>query len=204
MNRDDAKPKKRVFSIGHSNHPMEKFLELLKTHGIEILADVRSHPYAKYATHFDSKPLKEALAGAGIKYIFLGRELGGLPDDDEFYDDEGYILYSRVAASPKFVEALERLSAGAGQYKIAVMCGEEDPAQCHRRLLIGRVLEERGVRMDHIRGDGRVATEEELQEAEREPESDQLSLFKEAPKEKPWRSIQSVSPKGRRPNSSGR
>jgi len=188
----------RVLTIGHSNHPMQKFLELLRMHAIQVVADVRSNPYSKYATQFDREPLIESLRGAGLQYVYLGAELGGRPRRDAYYDAAGHVLYDKVVESPEFQEGVIRLIGGLQQYVVAVLCAEEDPAGCHRRLLVGRVLGERGVAVDHIRGDGRVQSEAELAAAE--PHSNQLSLFDEI--EAPWKSVPSVSPKKRQSSSS--
>ena len=166
----------RVLTIGHSNHQVEHFLDLLKSHSVQVLADTRSYPYSEYATHFDQKPLKMALEADGIGYVFLGRELGGRPDGDEFYDDEGHVLYDRVAETELFQEGVSRLEKGIREYNVAMLCAEENPAACHRRLLIGRVLLSRGIQVDHIRGDGRIQTEAEVA-AETNPNKDQLALF---------------------------
>jgi uncharacterized protein (DUF488 family) len=152
----------RIFTIGHSNHPLDKFLSLLKAHGVEVLVDIRSHPYSKHAPHFDSRNLKAGVANAGMKYLFLGKELGGRPQGEEFYDAEGYVLYSRVAEAPFFLEGISRLETGIQQYRVAIMRSEENPVGCHRRLLVGRVLAGRGAVIYHIRGNGRVQTEAEL------------------------------------------
>jgi uncharacterized protein (DUF488 family) len=176
----NATAKPRVLSIGHSNHAAELFLNLLKSHDIQVVVDTRSQPYSKYTLHFDQEDLKKSLTAAGIRYLFLGRELGGRPDGDEFYDEDGHVLYDRVAATPLFQEGLSRLERGIRDYKIAMLCAEENPAACHRRRLVGRVLLDRGFQVDHIRGDGRVQTEEEIA-AEINPDRDQLSLFHETP-----------------------
>jgi uncharacterized protein (DUF488 family) len=188
----------RVLTIGHSNHTMEHFLGLLKSHGVEVVVDTRSQPYAKYATQFDHEALKLALQDAGIRYLYLGRELGGRPKGDELYDEEGHVLYDRVAASYLFQEGLMRLERGIREYKVALLCAEENPAACHRRLLVGRVLLDHGIQVEHIRGDGRIQTEDEVA-AEVDPRRDQLSLFQKVEAE-PWKSIPSVLRK-KRPNS---
>lgn len=199
------KERLRLFSIGHSNHPAEGFADLLKKHDIDVLVDVRSYPYSRYAPQFETSGLKALLAKAGVKYLYLGRELGGRPEDDDYYDAEGHVLYARLATSPLFLEGIDRLQKGAQTYRVAVMCAEEDPLNCHRRLLIGRVLRERGVALDHIRGDGRLQTEDELLRAEvrHPPASEQSSLF-DAPQEAAWRSIRSVSRRNQPPSSSER
>ena len=168
-----------LFSIGHSNHSADGFGDLLKKYDIEVLVDVRSHPYSRYAPQFDTSGLKALLAKAGVKYLYLGRELGGRPEGDEYYDAGGHVLYARLATSPLFLEGIDRLQKGAQTYRVAVMCAEEDPLNCHRRLLIGRVLQERGIVLDHIRGDGRPQTEDELLRAEvrQHPGGEQSSLF---------------------------
>ncbi len=187
-----------VFTIGHSNHPLDTFIGLLKQHGIEVLVDVRSQPHSRYSPQFDAPELKISLPEAGISYLFLGRELGGRPEGEQFYDDDGYVLYSRIAETPLFHEGIARLERGVEQYRVAVMCSEENPTGCHRRLLIGRVLGGKSVEVIHIRGDGRLQPEDELKAEERasSAEATQLRLFGSAPsEEKPWRSTRSVSPR---------
>ncbi len=194
---NNASASPRVLTIGHSNHTVEHFVSLLKAHGIQVVVDERSQPYSKYATQFDQDLLKPILQNAGIRYLYLGRELGGRPEGDEFYDEEGHVLYDRVAASSLFQEGLTRLERGIREYNVAMLCAEENPAGCHRRLLVGRVLLDRGFQVAHIRGDGRIQSEEEVA-AELDPNRDQLSLFQKA-EEEPWKSIPSVLRK-KRPN----
>lgn len=154
--------KRRIFTIGHSNHDEQTFVDLLQQHRIDVVADVRSQPYSKYTTHFNAGKIKLALASAGIRYVFLGQQLGGRPDDPQFYDAHGYVLYDRLAASPAFLEGIERLEEGIQKHRVALMCGEENPAECHRNLLVGRVLAARGVELCHIRADGRLQSQVEL------------------------------------------
>ncbi|MBI2192005.1 MAG: DUF488 family protein [Planctomycetes bacterium] len=192
---------RRMFSIGHSNHPLDTFLGLLKQYNVEVVVDTRSRPYSKYASQFDTDPLREALGKAGFKYLFLGRELGGRPDSAEFYDTEGHVLYSRLAESSLFLEGIRRLENGAQKYRVVLLCSEEDPAGCHRRLLVGRVLASRGIVLDHIRGDGRLQPEADLVKEEEARRG--TSLFPQA-EENTWKSIRSVSPRKPRPSSSER
>jgi uncharacterized protein (DUF488 family) len=186
-----------IFTIGHSNHTGEEFIALLHEHAIEVLVDVRSQPYSKYANHFNSRSLQEAVAAAGMRYLFLGRELGGRPEGAYFYDDEGYVLYDRVAGSPLFLAGIERLQRGVEKYRVAIMCSEEDPAGCHRHLLVGRVLRARGVIVQHIRGDNTVQRDEDVASGSQ----GQLMLF-DMQEVQPWKSIRSVSPRKQPENSS--
>lgn len=179
---------------------------MLKAHDIEVLVDVRSAPYSKFVPHFNGDALKPAVVRAGIKYLYLGRELGGRPRETRFYDSEGHVRYDRIAESPEFHEGIERLLRGIREHRVAIMCNEEDPHECHRRLLVGRVLTERGVAVLHIRGDGRVQPEAELAEADRKDALAEVQQeFAFVAREKPeWKSTRSVSPGGPPKRSSGR
>jgi uncharacterized protein (DUF488 family) len=190
-----------VYTLGHSNHTPEHFVELLKAHAIGVLADVRSSPYSKYAVDYNAEALKRTLGAHGFQYLFLGQELGGRPPEPEYYDEEGYVRYDRVAASERFQDGLERLLKSLARSRVALLCSEEDPASCHRRLLVSRVLAERGVEVLHIRGDSRLQTEAEVREDEAPAGERGQGLLFEVQETPPWRSAQSVSP-GRGPGSS--
>ncbi len=193
-----------VYTVGHSNVAPEAFIALLKQHCIGVLVDVRSQPYSKYVPHFNAGVLKPAILAAGMKYLYLGKELGGRPPDKLCYDSDGHVLYGVVAESDEFKAGIERLVRGAREHRVALMCNEENPAECHRRLLVGRVLAAKGVRILHIRGDGRIEPEEELAAAEQQAEPNQQE-FGFAPQEKPvWKSTRSVSQARPRKRSSGR
>ena len=151
-----------LFTIGHSNQALDHFLSLLQQQGIEAVADVRTVPWSRYVPHFNAKALGAALASQGIGYVPLGRELGGRPAGDEFYDEQGHVLYGRLAVSAAFKDGLDQVLALARTSRIVLLCSEEDPARCHRHLLIGRVLRHRGVPISHIRRDGCIETESEL------------------------------------------
>ncbi len=185
-----------IYTIGHSNHSMTAFFDLLERFGINVLVDVRSNPFTRYSLHFNHDPLKVSIQNAGLKYLFLGKELGGKPKEEEFYDAGGYILYERIAESSKFKGGIERLLKGVESYRIVLMCGEENPAECHRRLLIGQVLGEHGIDVLHIRGNGEVHSEKELAEAESDIADSvtQLTLFSppEPPQKKQWKSSHPV------------
>jgi uncharacterized protein (DUF488 family) len=155
----DASNTGRVLTIGHSNHERSHFLQLVSRHSVEVIADVRSWPHSRHVPWADSEVLPTALREVGCGYTFLGEELGGRPDEAEFYDAGGRVLYGRVAKSELFKSGLARLREGLAKYRVALMCSEENPAHCHRRLLVAKVLIEEGVDVVHIRGDGRLETE---------------------------------------------
>jgi uncharacterized protein (DUF488 family) len=186
-----------LYTVGHSNHPFPEFVQLLHRHGIEVLVDARSHPYSKYVAHFNKEELQAALKQAGIRYLFLGAELGGRPTEDEYFDEDGHVLYYRLAQAPLFLGGIARVEAGSQHYRVALLCSEEDPAVCHRHLLVGRVLAERGSRVQHIRGDGTLQAYADIPA----PELEQPLLF-DLPGMNPWKSLRSVSRRRLPPNSS--
>jgi uncharacterized protein (DUF488 family) len=193
-----------IFTIGHSNHPIELFLRLLDQASIQVISDVRSRPYARYATQFNRDFLEPALTEGGFRYVFMGDQLGGRPAGTEFYDEEGHVRYDRLARSPAFGTGIARLREGVRSYRVAIMCSEEDPMNCHRRLLVGRVLRDSGLHVLHLRSDG--SQEDERAVARREmiehPDRYRLPMFQS--EESEWRSIRSVSGATARPNSSER
>lgn len=191
-----------IWTVGHSNHPLERFLDLLGQHEIGVLVDVRSRPYSGFASHFDREAIQGPLQTAAVKYLFLGDLLGGRAEGRQFYDEAGHVLYDRVAESPGFQQGIRRLLDGLGTYRVALMCGEEDPADCHRRRLIGRVLGRHGVCVMHIRGDRRVQSEEEVAAEEKFRKTrGQMTLF-DMEETEPWKSTRSVLPRKAPANSS--
>jgi len=202
MASQPPKAEKTIWTVGHSNHPLEKFLDLLVQQRIAVLVDVRSSPYCRYATHFNKEAIAASLPARAIKYLFLGDLLGGRAEGEQFHDEQGRVLYDRVAQSAGFRQGIERLLRGLERHRVVLMCGEEDPTDCHRRVLVGRVLREGGVRVLHIRGDGRLQSEEEVaRDAEFHKTKGQLSLF-DLEETDQWKSTQSVLPRKAPRNSS--
>jgi uncharacterized protein (DUF488 family) len=187
-----------LYTIGHSNQTIGEFLTLLARHDIEALVDVRSAPYSRYVPHFNKRELQQAIQDAGLRYVYLGRELGGRPDDPALYDDEGHARYDLIAETEIFNASLERLKTGVASYQVAIMCSEEDPTDCHRRLLVGRVMRRDGYRVLHIRGHGEI-----MDDAQLDPTILQPELFGLDPSEQDtWRSTRSVLPRNPRSSSS--
>jgi uncharacterized protein (DUF488 family) len=179
-----------VYTIGHSNHPLERFMELLERYEIEVLVDIRTSPFSRFSRHFSQDPLRNAIQGAGLKYLFLGKELGGKPKNPEFYDQDGYIDYARIASSGPFSEGIDMLISACEKSRSAIMCSEENPVDCHRRRLVGPVLVQQAVELKHIRGNGELELERELWEDEKNlaEEFQQLTLFSQPAPAKAWRS----------------
>ena len=195
----------RIYTIGHSTHSPQHFWQLLHQHEVEVLIDTRSQPFSKIAPQFNRDILSTMACGERIQYFFFGHTLGGRPADESFYDEKGHVLYGRVADSPPFRATIEQMLDGARDHRIALLCSEENPATCHRRLLIGRVLQQHGAEMMHIRGDGRLQTEEQLKREleQKDPSLAQGMLFA-AEEVEEWKSTRSVLDKRPRQSFSAR
>ncbi len=161
--RNDPPPTGRLFSVGHSNHDLAVFLRLLRLHGVTALADVRSAPYSPRYPQFNREELRSALRAVEILYVFLGDQLGGRPAPRDLYDDEGRVDYEQVRRTDFFRRGLDRLVGGLDEYALAMMCGEADPLDCHRGLMIAPALVERGLIPGHIRKDGSVESTTEME-----------------------------------------
>jgi len=151
-----------VLSVGHSTLEYDRFLSSIRRAGVTAIADVRSAPYSRYNPQFNRETLKDELRQSGIAYVFLGDQLGGRPKDKAFFCN-GIADYEKMAATPSFAEGLERLITGAKKYRIAMMCSEHDPLDCHRCLLVGRALYEKGISVKHILSDGTIVAHKEVE-----------------------------------------
>ena len=152
-----------VFTIGHSTLTLESFLGLLKKADITAVADVRSSPFSRRLPHFNRDELRIALKGVDIKYVFLGKELGGRPRTSDLYCD-GIADYEKMALQSDFLKGIERVAEGSIEYKIALMCSEQNPLDCHRCLLVGRALAKQQVSVKHILGNGTIIDQHKIEE----------------------------------------
>jgi uncharacterized protein (DUF488 family) len=177
-----------IWTIGHSNHDVESFVALILRNRISHVVDVRSYPYSRFAPQFNREELREIMAAREIVYLFLGLALGGRPQRDEHFDPEGRALYGEMARQPAFKEAIDQLLRGASGHRLALVCSCGQPRDCHRRLLVGKVLCERGAELRHILPDGSLLVEQDVSLVSND---DQVRLF--GHHEQPWRSAQSVS-----------
>ncbi len=155
MQRGETSNPDNIYTVGHSNIDLDEFIALLN--GIEVVVDVRSTPFSKYAPQFSMHNIREKMRVAGIEYVCLadedvGNVLGGRPRDDECYDD-GKIVYQRVMERVWYQEGISRLIELGQRNSVAIMCSEEDPHRCHRHHLVAQTLLDRGVAVYHIRGD---------------------------------------------------
>jgi uncharacterized protein (DUF488 family) len=153
----DPSPGAQLHTVGHSNHAIEQFLALLRRHGIDVVADVRSRPYSRFVPHFGKERLARRLEDAGIGYLFLGRELGGKPPEGETHAPA--MTYQDRVAQPEFNDGIERLMQAAGAGRVALLCRERDPLDCHRFHLVCRYLRPLALEIRHILPGGEVETQ---------------------------------------------
>jgi len=144
-----------LYTIGHSNHKIEDFLGLLKRHGINCIADVRSTPYSHYNTQFNREFLERELQNANIEYVYLGDQLGARTGDAHCYNGDS-VDFECLAKTRQFHIGLEHLAEITSKYRVTLMCAEKDPIECHRFILICRNLRSSGLRIKHILSDGGI------------------------------------------------
>ncbi len=144
-----------LYTIGHSTHTIDRFIELLSIHEITAVCDVRSDPYSKFNPQFNHETLQTELKRHGVAYVFLGKELGPRSDDPDCYV-ERKVDYNRLSQTELFQEGLRRVRQGMKSYRIALMCAEKDPVMCHRTILVCRRLRAEGMRIRHILDDGSI------------------------------------------------
>lgn len=152
-----------ILSVGHSTHSRGRFADLLAKANVNAIADVRSSPFSRHSPHFSQVELKQWLRSEGVSYVYLGKELGGRPKSPKLYRD-GVADYEAMAKTADFKAGIDRLTKGANDHRIAMMCSEHDPLDCHRCLLVARHLAERGVRVGHILSTGQVISHDEIEE----------------------------------------
>ncbi|MEZ4525061.1 MAG: DUF488 domain-containing protein [Desulfobacterales bacterium] len=154
---------KEIWTVGHSNHCAEKFMDLLRQNRITAIGDVRSHPYSRHNPRFNRETLREDLKKQGIAYVFLGEELGPRSKYPSCYEN-GRVRYDAIAKTADFQNGLERVKKGMESFRIALMCSEKDPITCHRMILICRHLRSPDIHIRHILEDGST---EDLSDAEK-------------------------------------
>jgi uncharacterized protein (DUF488 family) len=157
-----------LYTIGHSDHTLAAFVDLLRQHAITRVVDVRSQPYSRWTPQFNREPLRRDLEEAGLTYRFMGDALGGRPSDPALYT-AGAPDYGKMAEATAYRQGIEQLLDLARTERVAVLCSEGDHRRCHRHRLIAQTLLQRGARVLHIQPDGGTV--------EAEPEPQQLSLF---------------------------
>ncbi len=154
---------KELYTIGHSNYQIERFIDLLKMHSINAICDVRSQPYSRHNPQFNREVLQPRLKENHITYVFLGSELGARSNDTSCYLN-GKVQFNCLSQTSDFKKGIKRIKAGMDSYRVALMCAEKDPLMCHRTILICRYIRNEGVSIKHILSDGSIETNAELED----------------------------------------
>ena len=170
----------RIYTIGHSNHSVEKFIQLLDMHRINCVCDVRSIPYSRYIEQYNREEFKEILQQHAITYLYFGEELGARREEKHLLTD-GKVDFEKVSNDPKFLKGIERIETGIKKgYRIALMCTEKEPIRCHRAILVSRNIYQRGMEVLHILSDGTLIDHQKIEYELVEkyfPNHNQLCLF---------------------------
>lgn len=169
-----------IYTIGHSKHSTEEFMHLIEEHNINCICDVRSTPYSRFSEQFNREAIKALLCSHGVSYLFLGEELGARRVEKELLTD-GTVDFEIIARDEKFLSGINRIENGLKKgYRIAIMCTEKNPMDCHRTILIARNLSAKGLDVLHILSDGTTISQEQIEKLLLEkycPDRDQLSIF---------------------------
>ena len=139
-----------IYTIGYGSRSISELIEVLHTHKIAYLIDVRSAPYSRYKPEFSKAPLANELEQHDIRYVFMGDMLGGRPDDETCYVN-GKVDYEKVKATESYQRGIQRLHAAfLQQQSVVLMCSEGKPEECHRCKLIGATLTQENISVLHI------------------------------------------------------
>ena len=152
-----------IYTIGHSTHPIEYFLELISHYKITCVVDVRSLPASRFNPQYNKNALSNFLRTHGIAYLHLGEEFGARQSAADLLDEEGKVDFEKMRSSIRFKKGLDRLEKGVSEnYTIALMCSEADPLQCHRFSMISVALTD--IEVSHILKDKTILTQGELED----------------------------------------
>lgn len=159
-----------VYTVGYSGYhqDVKRFVSDLRAHGIGVVVDVRTSPYSKYAPEYNREDLQLTLKANGLKYVFMGDELGARPSDRSCYSN-GAVDYDKIIAAPFFQHGLDRIQEGIAKgLAITLLCAEKDPINCHRNVLVAHALSKRGVEIKHLiqLADGEPAVAEDREDTE--------------------------------------
>ena len=154
-----------LYTIGHTNHSHDEFLELLRKYEITYLLDVRSTPFSQFTSQFNKDIISRFLEANGVKYFHMGKYFGARPEDKSLYTEENYLDFEKMRSSDLFRRGMNNVIQGLEEGKnIALMCTEKDPFDCHRAIMVARGFELQGIDANHILPDGTIQSQKELNE----------------------------------------
>jgi len=154
----------KIYTIGSSIHTIDEFISLLNKHKINAVADVRSVPYSQHTPQYNKEVLIKTLKGKSIYYLDFSKEFGARRNEEDAYTNNR-VDFKKVIKLPNFIHGIERISTGISKgYKIALLCTEKNPLDCHRFSLVSKALIEKlDINVDHILFDGEILNHYELE-----------------------------------------
>ena len=154
-----------IFAIGHSNYPYDKLIEMIKKYGIDCVVDIRETPYSKYNTQYNRESLRENLKSSGFTYVYMGHEFGAKRQTKESYNDDGYADFEKVIKEELFLKGIERITKGLQMgYKIVLLGAMQEPIRCHRSIMLGKYLNEKGFDVKYIMHEGNIVNQDYIEE----------------------------------------
>jgi uncharacterized protein (DUF488 family) len=150
-----------IYTIGHSNHSQEEFLRLIQTYGITCVVDVRSLPASKHSPQYNQDALEGLLKYHHIYYQFFGKEFGARRTDS--YNQQGLVDFELAVKTNLFLQGVQRIHTLLDRHRLALMCSEANPLECHRFALLARYFHEQGFEIQHIMRDASLATHKQLE-----------------------------------------
>lgn len=156
---------KVIYTLGHSNYDLEKFLNLIRKYNIDCIVDIRGIPYSSFNTQYNREPLRAFLKRENILYIYMGNEFAVQRNNTNLYNEKGYPDFKKVILDKDFLNGVKRLKNGIEKgFTIGILGAKQDPINCHRYILVGRYLNNIGLNLKYILDDGSLKTHEELEE----------------------------------------
>lgn len=154
-----------IFAVGHSNYPYDKLIEMIKKYGINCVVDIRETPYSKYNTQYNRESLRENLKSSGFTYVYMGHEFGAKRQTKESYNDDGYADFEKVIKEELFLKGIERITKGLQMgYKIVLLGAMQEPIRCHRSIMLGKYLNEKGFDVKYIMHEGNIVNQDYIEE----------------------------------------
>ncbi|MDR5587783.1 MULTISPECIES: DUF488 domain-containing protein [Clostridium] len=154
----------KIYTIGHSNYSLERLIYMLKHYDIDTVVDIRGIPYSKYNVQFNKETIQKALTQAGFIYIYMAEEFAANRSLKISYTGEGYADFERVVNESSFLKGIDRLKNGINKgYRIVLLGAMQDPIRCHRSILVGRALRDKGFNVKHILDDHSIGTQEDIE-----------------------------------------
>lgn len=154
-----------IYTIGHSNYPVERLIDMLKHYNIDTVVDIRGTPYSKYNVQYNKETIEHTLKKEGFIYIYMATEFAAKRINKVSYNKEGYSNFEKVINEESFKNGIQRLKNGVLKgYKIVLLGAMQDPIRCHRSILVGRELIKYGFNVKHILDDYTLASQKDLEQ----------------------------------------